>query len=339
MSRVATAGELFRYNDWARDQILGRADALADDELDQSFEMGPGSVRETIRHLYGAERTWWQRLQAPSPCDFPQARALRSTSELRSAFYALAAERNAWLETLDDAGLEREFEYMATDGRPYTSSVGEVLTHVCNHGTHHRAQALNMLRRLGAPPIRPGIDYIFMRNELNERGAPQPVLDLATIRTCYAYNDWATGKLHAAAGALDDARLDQPFEMGEGSLRGTLLHLRFAEEWWFNNWTIGAGAPFPEPDGKTPVGENAGIHARIAVQRNKLLAGMTDTDLERVVVARPRPDVERRFPIGVTMLQLLHHGTHHRAQALNMLRRVGGAVPGLDYITWRRETA
>ncbi len=339
MSRVTTLRELFRYNDWARDLILGLADGLTDDQLDRPFEIGAGTLRETIRHLYGAERIWWERIHAPAPCDYPQARALRSTSELRSAFYALAAERDAWLETLDDAALERTVDYATTDGRRFSSARGDVFVHVCNHGMHHRAQALNMLRHLEAPPIKPGIDYIFMRLRLSEQSAPPPVLDTATIRTGFAFSDWALDRLHTAAVGLSDAQLDTRFEMGEGTLRRTLLHLRFAEAWWFNNWTIGPDQPFPEADERTPISENVRIHAQVAAGRNKLLQAMTDTDLERIVVGKPRPNVERRFPIGVTMLQLLHHGTHHRAQALSMLRRVGGQVPGLDYITWRRETA
>jgi uncharacterized damage-inducible protein DinB len=43
------------------------------------------------------------------------------------------------------------------------------------------------------------------------------------------------------------------------------------------------------------------------------------------------------FPLGVTMLQLCCHGTHHRAQLLNMLRRLEARVPELSYITMARE--
>jgi uncharacterized damage-inducible protein DinB len=32
---------------------------------------------------------------------------------------------------------------------------GAVLAHVTTHGTHHRAQCLNMLRRLGVNPLPP----------------------------------------------------------------------------------------------------------------------------------------------------------------------------------------
>jgi uncharacterized damage-inducible protein DinB len=54
--------------------------------------------------------------------------------------------------------------------------------------------------------------------------------------------------------------------------------------------------------------------------------------LIRPLEVRPRPGVVRHFPLAVTMLQTCTHGTHHRAQALNMLRHLGATVPSLDYL-------
>ena len=71
--------------------------------------------------------------------------------------------------------------------------------------------------------------------------------------------------------------------------------------------------------------------------RDAYLAKCTDADLSRRVRAKPRPNVERDFPLGVTLLQLCGHGTHHRAQALNMLRHCGAEVPALDVIRMLNE--
>ena len=45
------------------------------------------------------------------------------------------------------------------------------------------------------------------------------------------------------------------------------------------------------------------------------------------------------LPLGDTMLQIGGHGTHHRAQAVNMLRRLGRTAPPLDYIDYREEVS
>jgi uncharacterized damage-inducible protein DinB len=41
------------------------------------------------------------------------------------------------------------------EDKTYTLTRGAVLMQVLTHGMHHRAQILNMLRRLGASPLPP----------------------------------------------------------------------------------------------------------------------------------------------------------------------------------------
>ncbi len=40
-------------------------------------------------------------------------------------------------------------------GKNYTFTRAEVVTHITTHGVHHRAQAINMLRRLGVEKMPP----------------------------------------------------------------------------------------------------------------------------------------------------------------------------------------
>jgi uncharacterized damage-inducible protein DinB len=43
------------------------------------------------------------------------------------------------------------------------------------------------------------------------------------------------------------------------------------------------------------------------------------------------------FRIGESMIQLGVHGTHHRAQAVNMLRRLGVTTGPTDLVVFLRE--
>jgi uncharacterized damage-inducible protein DinB len=56
--------------------------------------------------------------------------------------------------------------------------------------------------------------------------------------------------------------------------------------------------------------------------------------LYRVVIAKPGPELELAFHLGESLLQLGVHGTHHRAQAINMLRQLGARTPPTDYLDW-----
>jgi uncharacterized damage-inducible protein DinB len=212
-----------------------------------------------------------------------------------------------------------------------------MVLHVCNHGTHHRAQALNMFRRVEVKG--PDIDYLHMSMDGSVNVEVSYQLDV--INRYYAYNDWARERLLDAAEPLDDEQLDRPFEMGLGSLRNTLLHIRDAEQWWLLNWSGEPAESFVELPVSTPIGGLRKESREIARRRRELIATLGEDDLTRTVTASPRPGVELSFTLGDTMLQLGGHGTHHRAQALNMLRQLafdgGGEAPGLDLADWAKQ--
>jgi uncharacterized damage-inducible protein DinB len=148
--RLETIRKLFAYNDCARDRLMAVAVQLTDSQLDQPFEMGPGSLRETLRHRYGAERIWLERLHGRTLDEFPRSRSVARMDELWEAFGRLAATRNSWIEPMNDADLQRPITYTNMRGDARTSTIADVLFQVCNHGTHHRTQVLNMLRHVGA---------------------------------------------------------------------------------------------------------------------------------------------------------------------------------------------
>jgi uncharacterized damage-inducible protein DinB len=233
----------------------------------------------------------------------------------------------------DDAALDRVIDCPGPGGTRRSFAVRDILLHVINHGIHHRAQAVNMLRHLAVAP--PRVDYIFMK--LAQRDSPP--LSVGIIRDYYRYSDWAQARVLGLAESVGDEQLDRPFEMGLGTLRRTLVHLMDAEAWWLGNWTDGPNATFPQPDVTASVQSIQRRFADVAGRRNEMLSSMVDADLQRVITAQPVAGTFRSFPIGQTMLQLCCHGTHHRAQAVNMLRQLGVPPPRMDYTVMKREQA
>ncbi|HEY3245968.1 MAG TPA: DinB family protein [Phycisphaerae bacterium] len=337
MIKLRTIRELLRYSDWANQQILSRAAAFADEQLDRAFEMGMGSLRRTLLHIHNGEHVWLERLSGRVETPWPSEDERASVGGIEERFRALWTRRDAHLVNLDNDSLSGEQTYRDSRGGLFRTTRGAMLLQMCTHSTHHRAQALNMLRHSGATLPKPGADYIFMR--LERPSDPPPEFDLDTIRAFFEYGDWAQSRVLAAAEALADEQLDRPFEIGVGSLRKTVLHIRFAEQWWLENWTVGPGKHFPELPLSTSVPETRRLFQETAARRNEFIAKLSEDGLERIVEAHPRPDVVRRFPLGVTLLQLCNHGVHHRAQAVNMLRRVGAAAPELDYMMSVRRPA
>lgn len=328
--------ELFAYNDWAQDKLFAQAGVLSDEALNQPFEMGPGTLRRTLFHLWAAEKTWLDRSRQKPDIRFIEYDDTLTITRLQERARETAAARNEFLDRLGpEATFANPVTYTTFTGVTATTPLRDLMLQVANHGVHHRAQAVNMLRRLGAPLPPPGADYIFMRVERGPE--PDSALDLDTLKAYYRYSDWARRQVHAVARKLSAVALDQPFEMGLGSLRKTLVHIHDAERWWLANWA-GQQAAFPRAE-ESSLDALDQLFDQTASRREDLLFSMSPADLTRMVEARPRPGVVRRFPIGVTMLQLCCHGTHHRAQALNMLRRLGVEPPVLDYVIMLRQAA
>jgi uncharacterized damage-inducible protein DinB len=256
------------------------------------------------------------------------------------------------LNTTEETHLIR---YRNNAGEEFTHALGDLMLHVANHGVHHRAQALNMSRRLGVTV--PNLDYLFFRLEqptvelaaetierLRKRGvavaeqrADPAHFDLATLNRYYAYGDWGTQRLLTTAKDLSDVQLDQDFEIGLGTLRKTLLHIRDAEHWWLDNWTRGPESSFPNSPPTTSWQGVCDLFNGTATLRREYMASLLDGDLPRAVMARPGGATVLDCRLGESMLQLCCHGTHHRAQAANMLRQLGLTPPGLDLAVWLRE--
>jgi len=98
--RLRTMQRLFEYGDWAFAQVIDKAMSLDDAALDREFDMGPGSLRKNLLHMYDAELFWvtnWTKGPAP----FPNTPATTPLAELKDLWMANAASRNDYLANVD----------------------------------------------------------------------------------------------------------------------------------------------------------------------------------------------------------------------------------------------
>lgn len=86
-------------------------------------------------------------------------------------------------------------------------------------------------------------------------------------------------------------------------------------------------------DDKTSLDDLSAAYSKLHDERSSLLCDVDDNELQGEVSAEPIPGKPLFFRLGETILQICFHGTHHRAQALNMLRHAGKTDLRLDFIT------
>ncbi|MFN0136647.1 MAG: DinB family protein [Phycisphaerae bacterium] len=150
---------MLAYNDWADEQILAAAESLDDARLDQAIDVGRGTLRRVLIHTWAGEHVWVQRWQGKSETKWPDESAAVTIADLRERFRAAWRERDAFLATLSGADIEREVSYRDSRGSMFRASLHDMIRQMVVHSIHHRAQIVNILRRLGTSA--PELDYMM----------------------------------------------------------------------------------------------------------------------------------------------------------------------------------
>ncbi|MCH8152670.1 MAG: DinB family protein [Planctomycetes bacterium] len=162
---------LLRQNCWATRNLLESCEALPSEQFHQRFEIGPGSLHDTITHILAAMRGWGDMLAGRD-----QRPRLEGEQRTPQELLGLLDEISDDLEASAKAHPMDEMVSGSRGGKSYTFARGGVLTHVTTHGMHHRAQCLNMLRKLGVDPLPPCavVEWILMADPLDGHSPTAP---------------------------------------------------------------------------------------------------------------------------------------------------------------------
>ena len=150
---------MFQYSDWADGRLLKAAASLSDDRLSASFDMGRGTLRKTLVHLWAGHDVWLARWQGKTDTPWPDEDKPVTIASLREQFLRTHRVRRDFIESLTSAELGRSLTYLDSLGGIFGATLGQMMIQGANHATHHRAQAVNMLRRVDAGLIE--LDYMM----------------------------------------------------------------------------------------------------------------------------------------------------------------------------------
>ena len=149
---------LLDYTDWSNRRLLECAAPLSDDQLDRDMQIGPGTLRRTLRHIYAGEFVWLRRWRGEVETRWIDEGVKAPIAQMAADFDANSRERDSFLARLPDADLARVQLYRDSKGNVFEAALGEMLVQGVMHSKHHQAQACNILRRLDA--AWPELDYM-----------------------------------------------------------------------------------------------------------------------------------------------------------------------------------
>jgi uncharacterized damage-inducible protein DinB len=144
---------LFDYNYWANRKIFDAAAQATHAQLTQPTTLSWHNIFETLIHTLAAEWVWRMRCQegiSPpvllNPADFDDMAALQARWREEEAAMC------AYLANLPEGDIDQTVRYSNTRGDHFENPLWQILVHVVNHGTQHRAEVAHFLTELGYSP-------------------------------------------------------------------------------------------------------------------------------------------------------------------------------------------
>ncbi len=151
---------MIAYNQWADEKLLAAAEGLSTEELERSREAYFGSVANNLWHMLIVQRLWLARWKGDSlpPVERP------SIPSWRAAYAESHTALREYVASLTAADRTRIVKYTPRSGVPREQPLDQLILHLANHGTAHRAETGLLLERLGRSPG--DLDYTVFMNEV-----------------------------------------------------------------------------------------------------------------------------------------------------------------------------
>jgi uncharacterized damage-inducible protein DinB len=166
------------------------------------------------------------------------------------------------------------------------------------------------------------------------------MIPVETLRELFDYNYWARDRQLEACAALTAEQFLRPMGSSFSSVRDTLAHLVAVERVWLERWL-----------GRSPTKAEAQVMAQAfaaetfpgltvvrerwqSVERDlrEYLHGLEEAQLKQPLTYTNARGERWTYPLGETLFHVVNHQTYHRGQITTLLRQLGAAAPGIDYL-------
>ncbi|MCB0139612.1 MAG: DinB family protein [Caldilineaceae bacterium] len=146
MSSLEIIRGLIAYNYALHDRLWESINHLRDEQFVMDIPYSHGSVRNHVIHIAGVDGRWLRGLRGePNACEFqPAPSAYPSLAAAQQLWVSVSADVQGYVATMTEADL-------ITIPSGMEEPRWQILTHIVNHGTDHRAQLLRMLHDFGVP--------------------------------------------------------------------------------------------------------------------------------------------------------------------------------------------
>lgn len=153
---------LFEYNYWAHERVWACILKLQNAEFTHDLGYSVGSLRNQLVHVMSVDQRWIARVRGGALpahleyADYPTREAVREKWQM------VEQDARAFVAQMDEEQFSRVVMYeLAHRGGTKHDAVWQILAHIVNHGTDHRAQMLAMLHQMGAATVEQDMMFYF----------------------------------------------------------------------------------------------------------------------------------------------------------------------------------
>ena len=139
---------IFEYGYWAFERVWECVMQLSDAQFVQELGYSRGSIRHQVVHIMSATQRWIIRLELEPMGPHLAFEDFNTRSAAKAKWDQLRADTMAYLNSLGEADLDAVVHWeLPARELSAENARWEILLHVANHATDHRAQVLAMLNQ------------------------------------------------------------------------------------------------------------------------------------------------------------------------------------------------
>lgn len=129
--------EVLQYNRDVNDELID----MFNDDTD-------AKARSLFDHMLNAHDIWNHRM-----LNKPPMYGIWQGHKLHEYHHINEHNHETSCKIIDDCEMYHLITYTNSKGKNYRNSIGDILFHIANHSTYHRAQIATIIRDSGMPPL------------------------------------------------------------------------------------------------------------------------------------------------------------------------------------------
>lgn len=165
-------------------------------------------------------------------------------------------------------------------------------------------------------------------------------MGLEILRSLVSYNHWANDLLLDLAEQVPVEKAREPLGGSSfDSIHGTAAHILQGERFYYARWV---GADIARGGRPSETQDIAELRTHWLTHRQRIdafVGELTSERLQQPLRYSRRDGNAYELPLWKVMLQMLNHGTHHRAELADLLTRSGLIPPATDLIVYYEAVA